>query len=155
MASFDASEKAYQMLVQLRNRLSQDVASHLIIQTYNSEKDDFLIDFLTSDYHGFVKNELLTRKVLRNEPYYYINRIIVKAKYEEMFKEANQIKIYLQQQLGNQIFVLGPTYNYQFQGVQIIMKHRINEISAVYKKIYEKYQSTSTTIIVDKYPKYI
>ena len=155
MASFDASEKAYQMLVQLRNRLSKDQTSRLIIQTYNSEKDDFLIDFLTSDYHSFVKNELQTRKVLRNEPYYYINRIIVKAKYEEMFKEANQVKIYLQQQLGNKVFVLGPTYNYQFQGVQIIVKHRINEISGVYKKIYEKYQSTSTTIIVDKYPKYI
>lgn len=155
MASFDASEKAYQMLVQLRNRLSKDVSSRLIIQTYNSEKDDFLIDFLTSDYHGFVKNELQARKVLRNEPYYYINRIIVKAKYEEMFKEASQVKTYLQQQLGSKIFVLGPTYNYQFQGVQIIIKHRINEIGEIYKKIYEKYQSTSTTIIVDKYPKYI
>lgn len=155
MASFDASEKAYQMLVQLRNRLIGGSSSRLVIQTYNSEKDDFLIDFLTSDYHGFVKNELQTRKVLRNEPYYYINRIIVKTKYEEMFKEANQIKIYLQQQLGSKIFVLGPTYNYQFQGVQIIVKHRINEISEIYKKIYEKYQSTSTMIIVDKYPKYI
>ncbi|MCM1260236.1 MAG: primosomal protein N' [Prevotella sp.] len=155
MASFDASEKAYQMLVQLKNRLSKDGISRLIIQTYNSEKDDFLIDFLTSDYYGFVKNELQTRKVLRNEPYYYINRIIVKTKYEEMFKEANQIKMDLQRQLGNKIFVLGPTYNYQFQGVQIIVKHRINEISEIYKKIYKKYQSTSTTIIVDKYPKYV
>lgn len=126
----------------------------MIIQTYNPE-DDFLKDFLTTDYHGFLKNELSMRKILKNEPFYYINRIIVKGKYETIFKEANSIKKSLQDMLGSQVFVIGPTYNYQYQGVQIIIKHRLNDIGKFYKKIYEIYQTTSTTILVDRYPKYI
>lgn len=153
-AMYDANERAYSMLAQAKMRISHLERSKMIIQTYNPE-DDFLKDFLTTDYHGFLKNELSMRKILKNEPFYYINRIIVKGKYETIFKEANSIKKSLQDMLGSQVFVIGPTYNYQYQGVQIIIKHRLNDIGKFYKKIYEIYQTTSITILVDRYPKYI
>ena len=40
--------------------------------------------------------------------------------------------------LGKEVYVIGPTYNHQHQMVQIIVKHRINDIGEIYKKIYEK-----------------
>lgn len=150
----DANERAYSMLVQTRNRILNNSDAKMIIQTYNPE-DSFLIDFLSSNYHGFLKNELTIRKLLKNEPFYFVNRIIVKGKYDTIFKEANSIKRCLQEMLGSNVFVIGPTYNYQYQGVQIIIKHRLNAINKYYKKIYEDYQTTATTIIVDCYPKYI
>lgn len=153
-ATIDANERAYAMLVQAKQRLNKKETAKMIVQTYNPD-DTVLNDFLSTDYHGFLKKELSIRKVLKNEPFYYMNRIIVKGKYETMFKEANSIKKHLQDLLGNNVFVIGPTYNYQYQGVQIIIKHRLNDISRFYKEIYEKYQTTSTTIIVDRYPKYM
>ena len=153
-ADYSATERAYAMLVHGYNKLSDDNDSLMVIQTYNPE-DQFVKDFITSDYRGFIKNEIVTRKILKNEPFYYVNRIYVKGKYEEVFKAAQAVKQYLQDYYQNNVFILGPTYNYQQQAVQLIIKHKINDISTVYKKIYEKYQSTTITIIVDKYPKYI
>lgn len=150
----DANERAYSLLVQVRNRILNNNNAKMIIQTYNPD-DPFLIDFLSSNYHTFLKNELAIRKILKNEPFYFVNRIIVKGKYETIFKEANSIKKRLQEMLGSNVFVIGPTYNYQYQGVQIIIKHRHNDMNNCYKKIYEEYQTTTTTIIVDCYPKYI
>ncbi len=150
----DANERAYSMLVQSRNRIYHLDSSRLIIQTYNPD-DQFLKDFLTSNYHGYLKNELSIRKILKTEPFYYINRIIVKGKYELVFKEANNIKSILLEMTGKKVFIIGPTYNYSYQGVQIIIKHRLNDISKYYKKIYENYQTTTMTIIFDCYPKHI
>lgn len=153
-ATYDANERAYALLVQAKMKIISLEKGKLIVQTYNPE-DAYLKDFLINDYHGFLKHELEIRRILKNEPFYYINRIIVKGKYETIFKEANDIKKNLQNMLGNHIFVIGPTYNYQYQGVQIMIKHRLNDIGRFYKIIYEKYQTTSTTVIVDRYPKYI
>lgn len=36
--------------------------------------------------------------------------------------------------LGKEVYVIGPTYNHQHQMVQIIVKHRINDIGEIYKK---------------------
>lgn len=150
----DANERAYAMLVQTRKHILNNSNARMLIQTYNPN-DTFLIDFLTANYHIYLKNELSIRKLLKNEPFYFLNRIVVKGKYDIIFKEANAIKKSLQELLGSNIFVIGPTYNYQYQGVQIIIKHRIHDMSRYYKKIYEEYQTTSTTIIVDCYPKYM
>lgn len=150
----DANERAYSMLVQTRNSILNNNNAKMIIQTYNPD-DSFLTDFLSSNYHTFLKNELAIRKLLKNEPFYFVNRIIVKGKYDTIFKESNSIKKRLQEMLGSNIFIIGPTYNYQYQGVQIIIKHRLNDINNYYKKIYEEYQTTTTAIIVDCYPKYI
>lgn len=153
-ADYSATERAYAMLVHGYNKLSNNEDSTMVIQTYNPE-DQFLKDFISTDYRGFIKNEIVARKILKNEPFYYVNKIYVKGKYEEVFKAAQSVKQYLQDYYQNNVFILGPTYNYQQQAVQLIIKHKINDISTVYKKIYENYQSTTISIIVDKYPKYI
>lgn len=153
MPTYDANERAYEMLTYAKECLSSS-NNTLVIQTYSPD-EIYLKTFLLNDYHEFIKEELSVRKILKNEPFYFINRIFIKAKYEQMYKEANDVKKYLQTMLGKEIFVIGPTYNHQHQMVQIIVKHRINDIGDIYKKLYEKYQTTTVTIIVDRYPKYI
>ncbi len=151
--TYDANERAYEMLTYAKECLNSSEDS-LVIQAYSLD-EIYLKTFLLNDYHAFIKEELSVRKILKNEPFYYINRIFIKAKYDLMYKEANEIKKYLQSMLGKEVYVIGPTYNHQHQMVQIIVKHRINDIGEIYKKIYEKYQTTTVTIIIDRYPKYI
>ncbi len=154
VSSYDANERAYRMLVNAKNKISDIDDGILLVQSY-SEIEQFMKDFLANDYHEFVKNEIVTRKILKNEPFYYINRIIVKGKYETMFKDADDIKKMLKEALDKEVFIMGPTYNYQYQGVQLIIKHRLSNISEIYANIYSQYQSSATMIIFDKYPKYI
>lgn len=153
-ADYSATERSYAMLVHAYSKLSVDYDGLMAIQTYNPE-DQFLKDFITTDYRGFIKNEIITRKILKNEPFYFVNRIYVKGRYEEMFKAAQSVKQYLQAYYDKNVFIMGPTYNYQQQAVQLIIKHKIKDVSIAYQKIYENYQSTTITIIIDKYPKYI
>lgn len=153
-ADYSATERAYAMLVHAYSKLSTMDDNIMLVQTYNPD-DQFLSDFITTDYRGFIKNEIVTRKILKNEPFYFVNRIYVKGKYDEMLKAAQSVKQYLQTYYDKNVFIMGPTYNYQQQAVQLIIKHKIKDISSTYQKIYENYQSTTITIIVDKYPKYI
>lgn len=154
MADYSATERAYSMLVHASNKIPTNSEGILVVQTYNPE-DQFLNDFITTDYHGFIKNEIVTRKILKNEPFYFVNRIFVKGKYEEIFKASQSIKQYLQDVYEKSVFIMGPTYNYAHQAVQLIIKHKIKDISTAYQKIYENYQSTTISVIIDKYPKYI
>lgn len=153
MADYDATFRAYSALVHAGSKINT-ASGKLIIQTYNPT-DEYIKDYLVGDYHTFIRNEVVTRKILKNEPYYFVNRIVVKGKYEEMFKEAHNIKQNLIDHYGKNVFIIGPTYNYHYQAVQIIIKHKINQISEFYQEIYEKYQSSTLMILIDKYPKYI
>lgn len=152
MADYDATFRAYSTLVYAGSRLNKE--GKLLVQTYNPN-DEYIKEYISGDYHTFIKTEVVSRKILKNEPFYYVNRILVKGKYEEMFKEANNIKQALMDHFKSLVFVIGPTYNYQYQAVQIIIKHKVNDISNFYTEIYEKYQSTTMMILIDKYPKYI
>lgn len=152
-ASYLASERAYTMLIHASQKvLNSD--TKLLIQTYNP--DNFVItSFITGKYQDYLKKEINNRKELRNPPFYYINRILVKAKYEEMFKEANIIKKLLQEMLGYKVYIIGPTYNHLHQAAQLIIKHQLNNIEDVYNKIYDKYQNSTIVVIIDRYPRYM
>ena len=80
---------------------------------------------------------------------------MVKAKYDEMFVEADLIKRLLKELLNEQVFITGPTYNKTEMAAQLIVKHRFEDISKYYRKIYEQYQFSEIQVIFDKYPKYL
>ena len=151
---FDATYRAYSALKAAEMKLTPMSDAQIVVQTYNP-MDDYLKDFIVGDYHDYIKHELSIRKILRNEPFYYINRILVKGKYEEIFQEAYKIKQLLQTNYEKAIFILGPTYNYQYASAQLIVKHKIADISTYYQKIYQGYQSSSVMVFFDKYPKNI
>ena len=154
MADYDATYRAYSTLLYNKKILEEYPDSIQIIQTYNPN-DSYINDYLTGNYHDYIKNEIVTRKILKNEPFYYVNRIIVKGKYETIFKEAQEIKQEITNQYNKEVFIMGPTYNYQYAGVQLIIKHKINNISDFYQILYQKYQTSTTTLLIDKYPKYL
>lgn len=152
--NYDAFEKAYNLLVNTNELLQYNKEGYFVIQTYNVDLP-IIKDFITGDYIGYIKKEISNRKILKNEPFYFINRIFVKAKYEEMFTEADLIKRLLKELLHEQVFISGPTYNKTEMAAQLIIKHRFEDISKHYQKIYEQYKFSDIEVIFDKYPKYL
>lgn len=151
--SYTSNERAMSELVQTKNKVLSTNAT-MVIQTYDPN-NYVLKDFIIDDFKAYVKEEITNRKMLRNTPFYFINRIFVKGKYEDMFKEAYNIKKTLQQMLEKKVYVIGPTYNHANQAVQLIIKHQVVDINNIYNRIYSNYQNSSVMIIFDKYPRYI
>lgn len=153
-ASFISNERTFNMLSYIKAKMLGKVDTNILIQTYNP--NNFVLNsFITNDYKEYIKTEINNRKTMKNTPFYDINRVFIKGKYEEVFKEANNIKKLLQELAKGKIFIIGPTYNKVHQAVQIIVKHQLTNIFDIYRKIYEHYQFTKLTIIIDKYPRYL
>ena len=149
--SYDAESRAFNLLVYASEKISANNGL-LLVQTTNT-KAPSLTNFITGDYKAFLRTEIENRKLMHNEPFYHINRIIIKAEYSEMFKVATNIKNVLKELAGSKVFVIGPTYSKQYSGTVLIVKHNYSGINDLYKKIYELYQNTQTVIIFDKYPR--
>jgi primosomal protein N' len=148
--SYDAESRAYNLLVYSKEHLIKNDGKMIVQTTHPDSKA--LECFITGDYKEFMKTEILNRKLMHNEPFYHINRIIIKTSYEEMFIVANNIKKVLKV-LCNKLFIIGPTYSKQYGGCVLIVKHNYNKINDVYKAIYERYQTSQTMVIFDKYPR--
>lgn len=148
--SYDAESRAYNLLVYSKEHLIKNDGKMIVQTTHPDSKA--LECFITGDYKEFMKTEILNRKLMHNEPFYHINRIIIKTSYEEMFIVANNIKKVLKE-LCNKLFIIGPTYSKQYGGCVLIVKHNYNKINDVYKAIYERYQTSQTMVIFDKYPR--
>lgn len=153
-SSFYANERTYNMLSYAKVKILGKENTEMLIQTYNP--NNFVLNtFITNNYKEYIKTEINNRKSLKNTPFYDINRILVKGKYDEVFKEANRIKKLIQDLSKGSAFIIGPTYNKIYQSVQIIVKHQLNNIDEIYKKLYEHYQSSQLSVIIDKYPRYL
>ena len=152
---FKANQKAYSMLYHAQKILEKDhVNNKMIIQTY--DKDHFVLKaFVTNNYLDYFKQELTYRNLLQAPPFFMINRIVVKGKYEEIFKTAYDIMKFLKEKLGGNVIVIGPVYNYTEAGAQLIIKHQYLDINKVYQTIYDMYQETALTVIIDCYPRSI
>ncbi len=149
--SYDAMSRAYNML-KACGELIKEQNGTMYVQTTDIENYP-LIHYITGEYHEFLKLEITNRKLMHNLPFYHVNRIIIKANYEEMFVTANNIKNMLKNMAGSKVFIIGPTYSKTLGGAVIIIKHNYKEINTLYKKIYEYYQTSQAVIIFDKYPR--
>ena len=149
--SFDASHQAYSMLSHANSLLENGL---VIIQTF-SPNHYLLKDFVNNDYNSFYLDEIEYRKILKVEPLYEVNRILIKGEYKMMYEIANSIKKVLLMIKEYEIIVIGPAYNYKEQSVQLIVKHKCKTINEIYMRIYQLYQKSSTTIIFDRYSKVI
>lgn len=149
--SFDANHKAYSMLAHAKE-ITND--GELVIQTF-SPKHNVLKNFILNNYDEYYFVELNNRKQLQVEPLYEVNRILIQADYSEVFKIANNIKKTILNIIKEDIFVIGPSYNFKEKKVQLIVKHKNQNISNIYMHIYELYQKSKTLIIFDRYSKNI
>lgn len=152
---YKANQKAYSMLYHAQKILEKDnINNKMIIQTY--DKEHFVLKaFITNNYLEYFKQELTYRNILQAPPFFMVNRIVVKGKYEEIFKTAYDIMKYLKEKLGGNVIVIGPVYNYTEGGAQLIIKHQYIDINKVYQTIYDMYQETNLTVIIDCYPRSI
>lgn len=147
---YDAESRAYNLLVYSGEHL-KNTNGKLFVQT--THVDSKALEFyITGEFNEFMKTEIVNRKLMHNEPFYHINRLIIKTSYNEMFSVANSIKKVLKE-LCDKLFVIGPTYSKQYGGCVLIIKHNYSKINDVYKAIYERYQSTQVVVIFDKYPR--
>lgn len=148
--SYDAESRAYNLLVYSGEYVKNNNGK-LIVQTTHIDSSA-LVNFITGDYKAFMKTEIINRKLMHNEPFYHVNRIIIKTSYNEMFSVANNIKKVLKE-LCNKLYIIGPTYSKQYGGGVLIIKHNYSKINDVYKAVYERYQNSQTVVIFDKYPR--
>ena len=142
--SFNATSSSHGIL-----RYSNSLINNqkIMIQTY--QKNHFVLKaFITNDYLSFFDEEIENRKLLKVEPFYQVNQILIKADYQEMFKIAMSIKKTINSLIKN-VIIIGPSYNYQEKKVQLIIKHQNPDINNVYLRIYEMYQKSRTLIIFD------
>ncbi len=145
---FDAYSATYSILT----NLSKLCMNKLFIQT--TDINHFVLkSFIEGNYNNFIKEDLSLRKLCKYPPFYNLNRIIIKGKYEELFKEANNIKHLLLSISNNNVIVIGPTYSKYCGGVTLIIKHNYDNINYVYKTIYDNYAKTNILVIFDKYPR--
>ena len=150
--SYDANSHAYNLLVYAKSYLKE--GEELIVQTTYLNSSP-LKHFIASSFHDFIREEINERKLLKLEPFYHINQIIVKAKYEDLFRIASSIKMRIKEIGGNNVFVLGPVYSKIAGGAIITIKHRYSHINKLYQAIYEQYQNSNAVIIFNKYVKNI
>lgn len=151
--NYDSSQNAYNMLVHANELINYKLGGKIYIQTY--QLNNYVLEsFITDNYRLFFREEARLRNILKVEPFYHVNRILVKGKYNAIFKVSQNIKDTLYS-LDKRIIIIGPTYNRKEQAVQIIIKHQIDDISEYYFKIYEIYQQSDVLIIFDLVPKYI
>ena len=157
--NLDATHRAYNTLI-YANRLIENapeingLTTKMIAQTFKNDCY-YLQAFINNDYEEYIKKEINNRKILRIEPFYQVNRIFVKAPYEQMFVEANSIKKALQESLPKELFIIGPTYHKAEQAAALIIKHRRSDISTIYHNIMQRYNTHIVSVTIDKYPKYL
>ncbi len=76
---------------------------------------------------------------------------MIKGPIKQCFQTGDLIKKVLIDLIKKDVFVLGPSYNYREQAVQLVVKHQSKDINRIYQIIYEKYQTSKLLIIFHKY----
>ncbi|MBS4749636.1 primosomal protein N' [Granulicatella sp. zg-ZJ] len=141
LPDFRASEKTYQLLTQVAGRAGRGTLSgEVIIQTYNPEH--YVLQLAqTQQYEEFYKREMYSRYMGHYPPYVYTTTITITHHFESTaLKSAYQIKQILEQSLGKDVVLLGPSaksiarINNKFY-FQILLKYK--NIKAVEKVLYQ------------------
>lgn len=108
---FRASEKTFQLIVQVAGRAGRGRDPGLVlVQTYNPE-DPALQNAIRTDYHRFVAGELPIRRDFHYPPFGKLTRIIVRSKTEQGSREAAKLlaeSLNAAAQGSLQIQILGP-----------------------------------------------
>ncbi|WJE17410.1 primosomal protein N' [Halobacillus sp. ACCC02827] len=110
LPDFRASEKTFQLLTQVSGRAGRhEKAGEVVVQTYTPEH--YSIELAsTYDFERFFQEEMKLRKAFRYPPYYYLTLFTVSHPNQLKVQEVTQkITMFMQQQLSDGAFVLGPT----------------------------------------------
>ena len=127
---YRSSERTFELLMQTAGRSGRfDKNGEVIIQTFNKYHYCFT-SLLKQDYESFFDIEMNMRKKLSYPPYYYIVSLKISGKdYQIVSKESNNVKRYLEKNLGDSFIVIGPAPSRIFMfnkmyNFQIIIKYK-------------------------------
>ena len=143
-SNFAAHDNAYQLLIHAKYHLTE--GGTMLIQTSDISQP-LLKAFIIDDYNLYFDSEIQIRQLLKVEPFYQVNRIIVKSSYEENFMIANKIRKAIWNLVKEEVIILGPSYNYQEKGVQLIIKHHSKKMNDIYLTIYKAYKDSKAIIV--------
>ncbi|RLK64040.1 primosomal protein N' [Atopobacter sp. AH10] len=127
---FRAYERTFQLLTQVSGRAGRGEKKGLVlIQTYNP--DHYVLqDAKRQDYETFFKKEMTMRKLGQYPPYYYMVRISIAAKEENLaLKEGYRLKRLLEKEDLGQVIILGPSVQSigrinRFYYYQLLIKYK-------------------------------
>ncbi|MDR1522019.1 MAG: primosomal protein N' [Streptococcaceae bacterium] len=109
LPDFRASEKTFQLLIQVSGRAGRGVKlGEVVIQTYNPEHYAIFLA-KNHDYETFFKKEMQMRYLADYPPFYYMVQLTVSHKDEnEVVKQIYRIAKVLQKRLSAKTKLLGP-----------------------------------------------
>lgn len=156
---FRSGERTFELLTQTSGRSARyEKEGTVLIQTYNP--DNYVFKYvLKNDYVSFFNYEMTIRRKLSYPPYFNIALLkIISEDYENARDESKKIKKYLENKLGNEFIILGPSTSRIFKlknkyYFQIIIKYKYdNNLMEVLKEIDNNYISGNVRIDVDINP---
>jgi primosomal protein N' (replication factor Y) len=160
-SDFRASERTFQLLVQVLGRAGRkDKSGMALIQTYKPD-NEILSYASTYNYDSFINKELEFRKKLRYPPFRFISYLLFKGKnFEKTHKAALDAKNYLLEFQDDEFLVLGPSIPYiakinnEFR-VKIMLKYKNKEKTLEKLKDLKLYlkgdNNIKVSIVVDPY----
>ena len=147
MADFRSGERTFSLLSQVSGRAGRSSREgEVILQTFNP--DNYILNCICqNDYKKFYSYEMNNRHKLNYPPYCYITSIKILSKdYEVASKEVTKVKKYLENNLSNNITILGPSTALIFRlnniyRFQLILKYKkednlmdvLKELDNIYK----------------------
>ncbi len=159
LSDFRASEKTFQLIMQVSGRAGRrDALGKVIIQAYNPEH--YAIKYAcASDYLGFYHHEMNIRRLAKYSPFYYMIELqVFGPNIRDVFYNGIEVVKYLKRELGNEVIVLGPAIpvvrriNNRYH-CEIMVKYKeSNKLNQVMSEIMENYQLSDNFIAIDRFP---
>lgn len=160
-SDFRASERTFQLLVQVLGRAGRaQKVGKAIIQTYKPN-NSVLLDAASYNYESFINKELEFRRRLNYPPFRFISYLLFKGKdLRRVIKQANKAKEYLMEYTNNEFNVLGPSIPYIAKindeyRLKLLIKYKNKEKTLVLLKDLKIYLSSidniKVSIVVDPY----
>ncbi|WP_110112884.1 primosomal protein N' [Bacillus sp. CGMCC 1.16541] len=163
LPDFRASEKTFQLLTQVSGRAGRHtLPGEVVIQTYTPEH--YSIQLASHhDYDTFYEQEMMTRKLHRYPPFYYLALLTVSHEnVTKVVSVTDKIGQYLKQHLSSQTIVLGPVtspiakikdrYRYQCMIKYKLEPRLIPLLKYVLERYQEEVQQNNLTITIDLHP---
>lgn len=159
LPDYRSGERTFQLIAQVAGRAGRhEKEGQVLIQTYNP--DHYSIKYASEhDYLSFYENEMNIRRLGKYSPYFYVEQIVISDKIQKnVFKEGSHVIRVLKKHLSDKAIILGPTIPYiskvnNYFRTQIIIKYkRENNLLLAYKKLIEYFESSSSSIAIDRYP---
>lgn len=109
---------------------------------------------IKNDYAKFYDLEMKNRKMMNYYPVKETSRIIITGEYKDMYYYANYFKKVFKSLFKDNGDVLGPSYNYRYKGVQLIVKYSdFDLLRKIIIEVNKKFEKAKILVNYERYPR--